>query len=201
LITVCLSCCICDFVLKCPYADKRQDSTLYPDLMFGFQQQYNPVRSICFHRALQGPIAFQAVMVISAAHLSVLRGFQAVNMDPGSIRQRAQALRLLNDALGNITERTCMDILFGILSLASAEVRYPTFFHCYVFFVVNFDPPVKPKISYHDYFASYFCLSLMFLIVKSFYFFGCTYPNVLGKSSYRFYRVRSRYHKFMSVKL
>jgi hypothetical protein len=114
------------------------------------------------------------VMVISAAHLSVLRGFQAVNRDSESIRQRARALRLLNDALGNITERTCMDILFGILSLASAEVRYPTFLYCYVFFVVNFDPPVKSKIFYHDYFAGYFWLSLIFLIIESFYFFGCT---------------------------
>jgi hypothetical protein len=80
-------------------------------------------------------------MVIGAAHLSVLRGFHELNMDPKSIQQKGRALRLLNDGIGNISEKTCMDILFGILSLASAEVRYLTFFHSYVFFVVIFALP------------------------------------------------------------
>jgi hypothetical protein len=164
--------------------------------MFGFRESYNPVQTMCFNKALQNPIAFQAtVMVIGAAHLSVLRGFQGLDTDLRSVTQKARALRLLNDGISGITEENCTAILFGILSLASAEVRFPTFLHCCVFLVVNFGHPVKPRISFHDCFAGYFCLSLMFLIVEYFYFFGCTCLSVLGKSSYQFYRVRSSYPK------
>jgi hypothetical protein len=111
--------------------------------MFGFRQSYNPVQTICFNKALQSPIAFQAtVMVIGAAHLSVLQGFQGLDTDPRSVTQKARAFRLLNDGISDITEENCTAILFGVLSLASAEVRLPTFFHC-VFLVMNFGHPVK----------------------------------------------------------
>jgi hypothetical protein len=105
--------------------------------MFGFRQSYNPVQTMCFN------IAFQAtVMVIGAAHLSVLQGFQGLDTDPRSVTQKARAFRLLNDGISDITEENCTAILFGVLSLASAEVRLPTFFHC-VFLVMNFGHPVK----------------------------------------------------------
>jgi hypothetical protein len=98
--------------------------------MYRFQQSYNPVRSICFARALQGPIAFQAtVMAIGAAHISVLRGSCGVELDSRSIQQKVRALHMLNDGVSSITEETCMDVLFGIFSLASLEVRCPTFLH------------------------------------------------------------------------
>jgi hypothetical protein len=105
--------------------------------MFGFRQSYNPVQTMCFNKALQSPIAFQAtVMVIGAAHLSVLQGFQGLDTDPRSVTQKARAFRLLNDGISDITEENCTAILFGVLSLASAEVRLPTFLHCCVFLVV-----------------------------------------------------------------
>jgi len=96
--------------------------------MFRFQQPYNPVQTICLARALQGPIAFQAtVMVIGAAHISVLRGSRGLEMDSRSIQQKVRALHMLNDGISRITEETCLDVLFGILSLASVEVRCPYF--------------------------------------------------------------------------
>jgi hypothetical protein len=66
-------------------------------------------------------------MVIAAAHISVLRGFCGLDMDSRSIQQKVRALRMLNEGIGGMTEGTCMDVLFGILSLASVEVRFPPF--------------------------------------------------------------------------
>jgi hypothetical protein len=100
--------------------------------MFRLPQSYNPVQTICLAQAMKGPIAFQATaMVIGAAHLSVLQGFRGCDMDLRSIQQKVRALQMLNDGIRAITEETCLDILFGILSLANVEVRCPTFLHQY----------------------------------------------------------------------
>lgn len=106
------------------HTNPSKDACVYPDIMFRLRQSYNPVQTICFSEAMRGPSVFQAtVMVISAAHLSSLRGFREQEMNSKAIQHKVKAIHMLNHGVRTITTETAVGILFGIVSLALAEVR------------------------------------------------------------------------------
>jgi hypothetical protein len=92
-------------------------------MMFRLRQSYNPALTICFTMAMKSPITFQAtVMAVASAHLSALRGFHREKAEPRSINHKIKALHMMNDGVRTISADTCVDIVFGILSIANAEV-------------------------------------------------------------------------------
>jgi hypothetical protein len=91
--------------------------------MFRLRQSYNPALTICFTMAMKSPITFQAtVMAVASAHLSALRGFHREKAEPRSINHKIKALHMMNDGVRTISADTCVDIVFGILSIVNAEV-------------------------------------------------------------------------------
>jgi hypothetical protein len=106
------------------HTNPSKDACVYPDIMFRLRQSYNPVQTICFSEAMRGPSVFQAtVMVISAAHLSSLGGFREQGMNSKAIQHKVKAIHMLNHGVRTITAETAVGILFGIVSIALAEVR------------------------------------------------------------------------------